>query len=217
MKDWYELWSKGGATPNMRVSNPSEYLQQFNWVGNWFKIYFFNKVSDFILGLTLTFIIIFFTFKLNFKLSRYKFNALMICLVILILEWFLNHPALRYGGYGLFAAIFFIYLSSLSFKKYSTHKNFKRGINLMIILALVVFLGRNINRVNKEISQYNYNPFIEFKYSIINEDFRIFKKINQLKENLHCEKINDNKSSCKKFEFQIKNLILKKLYISRND
>ena len=217
MKNWYELWSKGGATPNMRVSNPSEYLQQFNWVNNWFRIYFFNKVSDFILGLSLIFIIIFFTFKLKFKFSSYKFNTLIICLVILILEWFFNHPALRYGGYSLFAAIFFIYLSSLSFKKYSTHKNFKRSINLMMILALVVFLGRNINRVNKEISQYNYNPFVEFKYLIINDDLRIFKTINQLKENSQCKKINDKKNSCKKFEFQINNLTLKKLYISRND
>ena len=217
MKNWYELWSKGGATPDMRVSNPTEYLQQFNWVNNWFKIYFFNKVSDFILGLTLTFVIIFFTFKLNFKLTTYKFNALIICLVILILEWFFNHPALRYGGYSLFAAIFFIYLSSLSFKKYSTRKNFKRGINLMILLALVVFLGRNINRVNKEISQYNYNPFIEFKYLITNHDFRIFKKINQLKESLNCKKINNSKNSCKKFEVQINNLILNKLFISRDD
>ena len=217
MKNWYELWSKGGATPNMRVSNPSEYLQQFNWVGNWFRIYFLNKVSDFILGLTLTFLIIFFTFKLNFKLSRYKFSALLICLVILILEWFYNHPALRYGGYSLFAAMFFVYLSSLSFNKHSNLKKFKTGINYMVILALVVFLGRNINRVNKEVTQYNYNPLIEFNYSIINDDFRISKQINHLKESLYCKKINNEKYFCKKYELQINNLTLNKLFISRDD
>lgn len=217
MKNWYELWSKGGATPNMRVSNPSEYLQQFNWVGNWFRIYFFNKISDFVLGLSLTFLIIFFIFKLNFKLSRYKFRALLICLVILILEWFLNHPALRYGGYSLFAAIFFVYLSSLSFKKDLNLKNFKTGINYMIILALAVFLGRNINRINKEMTQYSYNPLVEFRYSIIDDDFRISKLINHLKESSYCKKINVNKNSCKKYELQINNLILNKLFISRDD
>ena len=217
MKNWYELWSKGGATPNMRVSNPSEYLQQFNWVGNWFRIYFFNKVSDFILGLSLTFLIIFLTFRLNFKLSRYKFSTLLICLLILILEWFYNHPALRYGGYSLFAAMFFVYLSSLSFKNHSNLKKFKTSINYMVILALVVFFGRNINRVNKEVTQYSYNPLIEFSYSIINNDFRISKQINQLKESLYCKKINNEKYFCKKYELQINNLTLNKLFISRDD
>jgi len=217
MKNWYELWSKGGATPNMRASNPSEYLQQFNWVGNWFRIYFFNKVSDFVLGLSLTFLIIFFTFKLNFKLSRYKFSALLICLVILILEWFFNHPALRYGGYSLFAAIFFVYLSSLSFNKRPNLKKFKTGINCMVMLALVIFLGRNINRINKEMTQYSYNPLVEFNYSIIDDDFRISKLINQLKESLYCKRINNGKYSCKKYELQINNLTLNKLFISRDD
>ena len=217
MKNWYELWSKGGATPNMRVSNPSEYLQQFNWVGNWFRIYFFNKISDFVLGLSLTFLIIFFTFRLNFKLSRYKFSALLICLVILILEWFFNHPALRYGGYSLFAAIFFVYLSSLSFNKRLNLKKFKTGINCMVMLALVIFLGRNINRINKEMTQYSYNPLVEFNYSIIDDDFRISKLINQLKESSYCKKINNGKYSCKKYELQINNLTLNKLFISRDD
>ena len=217
MKNWYELWSKGGATPNMRASNPSEYLQQFNWVGNWFRIYFFNKVSDFVLGLSLTFLIIFFTFRLNFKLSRYKFSALLICLVILILEWFFNHPALRYGGYSLFAAIFFVYLSSLSFNKRLNLKKFKTGINCMVMLALVIFLGRNINRINKEMTQYSYNPLVEFNYSIIDDDFRISKLINQLKESSYCKKINNGKYSCKKYELQINNLTLNKLFISRDD
>ena len=51
MNNHYELWSKGGLTPNSRVSNPDEYIQGFYWVKNWIDIYFFNKVSDFILGL----------------------------------------------------------------------------------------------------------------------------------------------------------------------
>jgi hypothetical protein len=138
-------------------------------------------------------------------------------LLILILEWFYNHPALRYGGYSLFAAMFFVYLSSLSFKKHSNSKKFKTSINYMVILALVVFFGRNINRVNKEVTQYSYNPLIEFSYSIINNDFRISKQINQLKESLYCKKINNEKYFCKKYELQINNLTLNKLFISRDD
>ena len=56
--NWYELWSKAGATPNLRVENPEEYLSGLNWVRNWFDVYFFNKVSDYIFGIMATIIII---------------------------------------------------------------------------------------------------------------------------------------------------------------
>ena len=48
---WYELWSKAGATPNMIVPNISEYLNGFNWVSNWIDNYFFNKFSDYLFGI----------------------------------------------------------------------------------------------------------------------------------------------------------------------
>ena len=51
MNLWYEQWSKAGATPNFRIDNPEQYIQKFNWVSNWIEKYFFNKVSDFVLGL----------------------------------------------------------------------------------------------------------------------------------------------------------------------
>ena len=36
---------------NFRVDNADIYIQKFNWVSNWINEYFFNKVSDFLLGL----------------------------------------------------------------------------------------------------------------------------------------------------------------------
>ena len=44
LNNWYEQWSKGGATPNFRVENPEIYIKNLNWVSNWIDIYFFNKV-----------------------------------------------------------------------------------------------------------------------------------------------------------------------------
>ena len=58
MNQWYQQWSKAGASPNFRVENPELYIKNFNWVSNWIDNYFFNKVSDFLLGLV--FLIIFF-------------------------------------------------------------------------------------------------------------------------------------------------------------
>ena len=49
--NWYQIWSKGGAGPNFRVENPLYYISGFNWVQNWFKIYFFNHISDTIFAL----------------------------------------------------------------------------------------------------------------------------------------------------------------------
>ena len=51
MNQWYQQWSKGGATPNFRVENPEIYIQNLNWLSNWYDVYFFNKVSDYLLGL----------------------------------------------------------------------------------------------------------------------------------------------------------------------
>ena len=51
MSKHFEVWSKAGHTPNSRVENPEEYIKGINWVGGWFKNYFFNKVSDTLLGI----------------------------------------------------------------------------------------------------------------------------------------------------------------------
>ena len=51
MNQWYQLWSKAGATPNLVVENREEYIRGFNWVLNWFNEYFFTKVSDLVFGL----------------------------------------------------------------------------------------------------------------------------------------------------------------------
>ena len=40
------------TTPNFVVEDPKFYIANFNWFGNWIDNYFFNKVSDFLLGLT---------------------------------------------------------------------------------------------------------------------------------------------------------------------
>ena len=67
VNEWYELWSKAGATPNYVVEDRKFYIANFNWFGNWIDNYFFNKVSDFLLGLTFLGLIFWFYFFHNFK------------------------------------------------------------------------------------------------------------------------------------------------------
>ena len=62
MNNWYELRSKAGAGSNYRVNDSENYIQNLNWLVNWINLYFFTKVSDFLLGiifLTLFFLIYF--------------------------------------------------------------------------------------------------------------------------------------------------------------
>ena len=68
VKVWFELWSKSGARPNFVVENRIEYISDFNWLYSWFQNYFFNKVSDFLLGISFTILVFYIIFyKLNIK------------------------------------------------------------------------------------------------------------------------------------------------------
>ena len=200
LNDWYEQWSKAGAGPNFRVENPSEYIQYFNWVGNWMDMYFFNKVSDFLLGLILLTLIMYFTFKSKkiIRIKKRKVLLITIIIFILLFEWFYNHPALRYGGYCLVASIFFISIS-LFLEKFSiSKKKLIKRAKYLIAITIMVFISRNINRINYEVKTYGYQPFKVTYYDIKPVFFdnakRIQILINQYEE-CHVNKKNCNNES----------------------
>ncbi len=185
MNKWYQQWSKAGAGPEFRVENPEIYIKDFNWLKNWIDKYFFNKVSDFLLGLiflTLLTIIIFKSaIKKNIKLKKINYLLLLYFIIlILFFEWFYNHPALRYGGYNLIAIIFFLPVSIyLSCKIYDT-KKLKIFFPILIILTISIFLGRNINRIYNEYTLYGYKPLKEPFYQVNENYFREYKNLKNL-------------------------------------
>ena len=173
---WFELWSKGGANPNFIVSDRLEYIKGFNWVDNWIKIYFFNKVSDFILGIFALSLITFLFFykKIEFDLkNKKKYQLLYFILIFLIIEWFLKHPTLRYGGYHIIGLIIFIPLSVLLGKTKLNFKEYQKKIFVLLFITLLIFSSRNITRLNYEYEKYSYNLFINSKFKFIggNENF----------------------------------------------
>ena len=182
LNDWYEQWSKGGASPNHRVENPKNFIEQFNWVNQWINIYFFTKVSDLLGGLILLSIIIAFSLGKKKKIDKFKIKKieiLLFCtLLILFFEWFYNHPALRYGGYVLFVLII-AYPISIILEKYKLSKTIisKRAKSL-IIIGCLIFVSRNIDRLINENEKYGYNPIRNVFYDISNKDFREFDRIN---------------------------------------
>tara|TARA_A100001234_G_scaffold187864_1_gene172734 strand:+ start:113 stop:1789 length:1677 start_codon:yes stop_codon:yes gene_type:complete len=198
LNDWYEQWSKAGAGPNFRVENSEVYIEKFNWVSNWINEYFFTKVSDFILGLTILSFIILSCFSPYAKgVTKYRRNIIftLTLIVILFLEWFYNHPTLRYGGYCLVASFTFV-LISIKLEKSSLSKDkAKKRVVYLIIFSIVVFMGRNINRISKEYNQYNYNPLKNVFYYIDESYFDLDKKMKSLKKAFNDCK--SEKTSCK--------------------
>ena len=185
MNNHYELWSKGGRTPISHVLNPDEYIQGFYWVKNWIDVYFFNKVSDFILGLTLLVIIVIVFFKKNFfqKYKKKENNYIYLIYLILIIlgfEWFYNHPALRYGGYCIIALLFFIPVCLKLDSKKIDYKEYTRITLILGLTTILIFNLRNINRIIKEVNFYAYKPISKTFYLVENGNFRIHNSMNKL-------------------------------------
>ena len=214
MNQWYQQWSKAGANPNFRVENPEIYIKNFNWVSNWFDQYFFNKVSDFILG-TLTIILIFliiFYKKNKNNLSTNK-NELIIYLsfFILLFEWFYKHPALRYGGYCLISIIIFYPISLILQKFNNSLREIKKKILILSLITVTIFLTRNLIRISDEVEKYGYKPLNSVYFRINQNHFRIDKTIKKLINNYeNCKK---NSLNCEKKTNPIVKKLLTKNYI----
>ena len=214
MNQHYNLWSKAGHTPTYKVDNPEIYLQNFNWVYNWINNYFFNKVSDLILGLLFTslLLILFFKQKKVKKISYNKnYNFLIIIIFLLLIEWFVNHPALRYGGYALFAILFFMPTSIILAKFRNNFDQIYKKISILFCIVVVVFLTRNYIRINEEYNNYNYSPLNKPIYKVDERHFRIEKIFSELIDNF--EKCELSYDSCN-FEKSLRvKKILKNRYI----
>jgi hypothetical protein len=214
LNNWYQQWSKGGASPNFRVENPTLYIQNFNWVKNWIEIYFFNKVSDYLLGLSFLSLVVFSIFfsKKRKKILKTKFISIYIILILLTFEWFYFHPALRYGGYHLIALLVFIPLSVHLSKYLQNKKFFKKKVYFLIILTIFIFFMRNINRLNNEYELYNYNILSNSYYRSEGQNFKIFNRI----ENINKCKIESNNAKCKNEPIKNKQINIFNLYYEDN-
>ena len=191
---WFELWSKAGATPNIVVDDREKYVTNFNWLSNWFNTYFFNKVSDFILGVTFLSLIYFFTFYKKNKFLTFNKNLFSIYFYVIfaLIEWFLNHPSLRYGGYHLIALLLFLPLCDIISNMKIQRNEFIKKATILILITFIIFLGRNLIRLNKEYNHYAYNPFNNPNFKFIGGDKKFYFRYNEImsKNMLSYDKVN---------------------------
>ena len=97
--------------------------------------------------------------------------------MILGVEWFYNHPALRYGGYCIIALLIFIPICLKLDISNVNYKYYIKSVIILLILTALVFNIRNINRIVKEINFYKYKPLQETFYNLDNNIFRIQKQM----------------------------------------
>jgi hypothetical protein len=153
-------------------------------------MYFFNKVSDFLIGIIILLLITYFIIKLKQSGNNtLKSFSVLIILLFLFIEWFLNHPSLRYGGYVIIASIFFI-IFLIFFNKVGN----KNRILILIVLFFSVGLIRNIHRISKEVIHYDHNILESAFYSTDEFSYRINNRIKMINQNYN--DCTNNKKLC---------------------
>ena len=164
-----ESWAKAGKIPGFSLSDLELYIANFNWVLNWIDLYFFTKMSDFLLTIISIVIVIIFSLKIKFKIDINKKNFLFLVLIgLVILEWFSKHPSLRYGGYFPIAFfIFFLFSSIVDYKSFDLliKKSFLRKVIFLFIVFPILFFNiKNIHRIQKELNRSDMYKFTSFPY-----------------------------------------------------
>jgi len=170
---WLEQWSKAGAGPNFRVKDELNYIQDFNWVSNWFERYFLIKFLDqiTILFASIILIIIFFkkpTFSNNKILFKKKLFFFYFLLLIIFYIWFTHHPTLRYGGYSIFYLVISFPIATIFYKFKNKENHFKKFKFFIIFIILIVNI-KNFIRINNEIERNDIYNFKNFPFFAIHE------------------------------------------------
>ena len=189
MNQWYQQWSKAGAGINYRVENPKDYIKNLNWVPNWYERYFLYKFKETLLGILFLIVLVTGLYlhktkkqNIRFKTSSIRsIKILSFVSVILFLEWFFYHPALRYGGYYLVAILIFIPTSILLSKFNILFSNKKNITIFLIILSYSLFNLKNFTRIVEEKNivkdnnfPYFYSPNQEFVTHEIGNDIQLY-------------------------------------------
>ena len=188
----YEWWAKSGGSANYKHEmTKAQYIENFNWLQNWFERHFIGKVTD-TLGVIFLITLIFY---LSFKgseskyIKRKNFKRYAFLPILFLIEWFLNHPSMRYGGFILFALPPFIYLAGYLEKKKIQENKIIYRTSILIFITFLIFNLRNIERLKKEITFYNYNiisspffyvPDVKSKVILSQKNFLVFKPIDNM-------------------------------------
>ena len=124
------------------------------------------------------------------KIINTKYSGIYLLIIFLFIEWFFKHPALRYGGYHLVTLLCFIPFSFFLAKDVKLEKKIISRIVFFILLILIIFILRNVNRIYNQSIKYNYSPFLYSSFNKNFESYYIYDQINKIKlcylKNIDC-------------------------------
>ena len=179
----YEVWSKAGKGPGFGVDNQEEYILFFNWLPNWFNVYFFGKFTDYLLVISLIILIFtIFNYQQIFKKRKFlsknnnDYLVLYSLMIIVFLLWFINFPTLRYAGYLIvFLLIIFPYSIYLDKRINLSERNTLKKLSVIFLISYTIFLFKNVSRINNELA-ISYDAHHNFKnfpfYWVKKNDFK---------------------------------------------
>ena len=164
LRTHYNAWSKGGILAgnvlSEGVSSIESYVSSLYWIKNWLKVYFFTKVSDFLLLIIFIKLLIIMIFKKFFlkKIFTPKkdikiFKLFYLLILIVFLVWFFNFPTLRYAGYSIvFFSLALPFCFFISYKIRLNNNEIKKRYTYLMIFSIIIFNLRNIDRIDNELS-----------------------------------------------------------------
>ena len=149
----------------------NDYISNFEWVYTWSQnhlIVIFEKIIPVLLFLILNIFFLFlFNFLKNDKIKKANFIQWVLLFSVFIgsLIWFLKFPIYRYGYsylYSFFIILFYFFI----YNKLNLQKFFiiKKYLNILIIISLIGFTFKNVNRINKKID----DPIVPHLFDDIN-------------------------------------------------
>jgi hypothetical protein len=183
-----EAWSKAYPASNNKLSF-NEYNANYNWVNTWFKSHFkiiIEKLAPFLLFLILFFVIRM-AKKPHYNIFNYNFffkNKNMLLIISFTLYccifWFLKFPVYRFGLAFISSFLIFLFINLFDINKFFYNKKTYYSI---IGIGLIVFYGKNINRIIKY-SDLTYNNFPWPKiYSMTDNSENIKQKFTSITDN----------------------------------
>ena len=167
-----------GIRAYIRDKNKLELITSEQYIEKFKYTYHKNVIKDpdferFLVVLSIFLLLLIFSYTNKFikKQERYfifnnlsKLNSLILILPALL--WLIYLPQLRYGGYAYLTLAFYVIFSKFKLIDYVNKKN----LNTLLIIGILFFTIKNINRINQEITTK--------KFSIINYPLPVYKKFN---------------------------------------
>ena len=190
-------WAKGywvqDESKYEKINDTKIYNKDYNWLKFWIEKHFFYKVSEFLLIIIGSIILIYIYFskdKLLFDRKNNQKLAILLLSLSSVFFWLNTVPQFRFGFSSIiiFAYIFFDLIFNLN-----VNFNKKKFINFLI-LGLLVLNIKNIDRINSEFERNDFYKFKNFPFyneKVIKNNYANFN----IRNFLHIEIIEKTKSN----------------------